>query len=409
MTIEYDGLIPSVDDQHEYANERIPVFKLLAFTLAGFITIMTETIPAGLLPLISHDLAISEAVAGQLISVYALGSVLAAIPVVTATQGWSRKPLFMTAIAGLLIFNTITALSSSYIIVFIARFIAGMSAGIIWGILAGYARTMVAKHLQGRALAIVGIGQPLALCLGIPVGTWLGQMLGWRGVFGIMSVIALLLLIWIKAFIPNIVGKNTVQRKSLKKIFLHPGIRSILSVIFLWILAHSILYTFISPYLSSIMLGNRIDLVLFLFGGSSIIGILITGLYVDRSLRFLTTASLFNFAIAAVLISFGESNYWLIFAGIALWGISFGGAPTLLQTAIADTAGEGADVAQSMLVTIFNLAIAGGGIIGGILLQKIGASSLPIVMFILAIFSFLIVIKSNRHGFKNRSSLSHGI
>lgn len=357
----------------ESSKEDIPILKLLTFTLAGFITIMTETIPAGLLSLISKDLQVTEALAGQLVSVYALGSVIAAIPVVAATRSWSRRPLFLLAISGLLIFNTLTALSSSYIVVLVARFIAGMSAGIIWGILAGYARSMVSINLQGRALAIVGVGQPIALCMGVPLGTWLGSIFGWRGVFGIISLLALFLLIWIRLIIPNISGQISENRQPIKEIFLHPGIRSVLAIIFLWILAHNILYTFITPYLSLVGLGNRVDLVLLLFGVSSIIGIWITGVWVDKALRLLTLLSLVGFAVAAILIGLGgaSNDAWLVLSGITLWGMAFGGAPTLLQTAIADTAGEGADVAQSMLVTIFNFAVAGGGLLGGILLQKI--------------------------------------
>ena len=386
------------------SKEDIPVLKLLAFTLAGFITIMTETMPAGLLPLISRDLQVTEALAGQLVSVYALGSVIAAIPVVAATRSWSRRPLFLLAISGLLIFNTLTALSSSYIVVLVARFIAGMSAGIIWGVLAGYARSMVSANLQGRALAIVGVGQPIALCLGVPLGTWLGSMFGWRGVFWIISLLALFLVIWIRAAIPNFSGQVAEQRQSIKEIFLHSGIRSVLAVIFLWILAHNVLYTFISPYLASVGLDNHIDLVLLLFGVSSIIGIWVTGVWVDQSLRLLTLLSLAGFAIAAILIGLGGSgnSAWLVLSGIALWGMTFGGAPTLLQTAIADTAGEGADVAQSMLVTVFNLAVAGGGLLGGILLQKIGPSSFTIAMCVLSIISFYVVLQAKVHGFKNR-------
>lgn len=388
----------------ESSKEDIPILKLLTFTLAGFITIMTETIPAGLLSLISKDLQVTEALAGQLVSVYALGSVIAAIPVVAATRSWSRRPLFLLAISGLLIFNTLTALSSSYIVVLVARFIAGMSAGIIWGILAGYARSMVSINLQGRALAIVGVGQPIALCMGVPLGTWLGSIFGWRGVFGIISLLALFLLIWIRLIIPNISGQISENRQPIKEIFLHPGIRSVLAIIFLWILAHNILYTFITPYLSLVGLGNRVDLVLLLFGVSSIIGIWITGVWVDKALRLLTLLSLVGFAIAAILIGLGgaSNNAWLVLSGITLWGMAFGGAPTLLQTAIADTAGEGADVAQSMLVTVFNFAVAGGGLLGGILLQKIGPLSLTIVMCMLSIISVYVILQSKTHGFRNR-------
>ncbi|MDQ8935812.1 MFS transporter [Acinetobacter rudis] len=388
----------------ESSKEDIPILKLLTFTLAGFITIMTETIPAGLLSLISKDLQVTEALAGQLVSVYALGSVIAAIPVVAATRSWSRRPLFLLAISGLLIFNTLTALSSSYIVVLVARFIAGMSAGIIWGILAGYARSMVSINLQGRALAIVGVGQPIALCMGVPLGTWLGSIFGWRGVFWIISLLALFLLIWIRLIIPNISGQISENRQPIKEIFLHPGIRSVLAIIFLWILAHNILYTFITPYLSLVGLGNRVDLVLLLFGVSSIIGIWITGVWVDKALRLLTLLSLVGFAIAAILIGLGgaSNNAWLVLSGITLWGMAFGGAPTLLQTAIADTAGEGADVAQSMLVTVFNFAVAGGGLLGGILLQKIGPLSLTIAMCMLSIISVYVILQSKTHGFRNR-------
>lgn len=401
MTIQENSVTADIVST---SKEDIPILKLLAFTLAGFITIMTETIPAGLLPLISRDLQVTEALAGQLVSVYALGSVIAAIPVVAATRSWSRRPLFLMAISGLLIFNTLTALSSSYIVVLVARFIAGMSAGIIWGVLAGYARSMVSTNLQGRALAIVGVGQPIALCMGVPLGTWLGSMFGWRGVFWIISLLALLLLIWIRVAIPNVSGQVAEKRQSIKEIFLHPGIRSVLAVIFLWILAHNVLYTFISPYLTSVGLGDRVDLVLLLFGVSSIIGIWVTGVWVDRSLRLLTLLSLAGFAVAAILIGLGgNGNYaWLVLCGIALWGITFGGAPTLLQTAIADTAGEGADVAQSMLVTVFNLAVAGGGLLGGVLLQKVGPSSFTIAMCILSIISVYVVLQAKAHGFRNR-------
>ena len=163
-------------------NPGLPIWRLLAFTVAGFITIMTETMPAGLLPQISQGLGISQAMAGQLISLYALGSVAAAIPLVAATRSWRRRPLLLLAIAGLLLFNSLTALSTYYPLTLAARFIAGMAAGLIWGLLAGYARRMVPESLQGRALAVVGVGQPLALCLGVPLGAWLGSMIEWRSI-----------------------------------------------------------------------------------------------------------------------------------------------------------------------------------------------------------------------------------
>ena len=107
------------------AEAPFPWAALLALSMAAFITILTEALPAGLLPAIGQGLGVSEAGAGQLVTVYAIGSLVAAIPLTTLTQGLRRKPLLMTAIVGFLIANTVTALSTSYALTLSARFVAG--------------------------------------------------------------------------------------------------------------------------------------------------------------------------------------------------------------------------------------------------------------------------------------------
>ncbi|MHC8395523.1 MFS transporter [Pseudomonas sp. LB3P93] len=400
MTTHRDNGSITTSFEEAPSAQRLPVWRLLAFTMAGFITIMTETMPAGLLPLIAQGLGVTQAMAGQLVTLYALGSVVAAIPVVVATRKWRRRPLFLLAIGGLLVFNTVTALSSHYLLTLVARFIAGMAAGVIWGLLAGYARRMVPHDLQGRALAVVGIGQPVALCLGVPLGTWLGTLFDWRGVFWIMSALALLLFVWVRFGVPDYAGQTERQRQPIRRILLTPGLCSILLVIFVWMLAHNILYTYIAPFLVSVGLGQRIDLVLLLFGISSILGIVVTGMWVDRGLRVLTLLSLAGFAIAALVLGLAGSSPDFVLLSVAIWGLTFGGAPTLLQTAIADTAGDGADVAQSMLVTIFNLAVAGGGVVGGLLLEHAGPGSFPPTLLVLALLGLSLVWLASAHGFK---------
>jgi predicted MFS family arabinose efflux permease len=394
--------IKSNETSHQLTEEfstQLPIWRLFAFTVAGFLTIMTETMPAGLLPQISQGLNISEAYAGQLIAVYALGSVLAAIPLISLTRSWNRRPLLLSAIAGLLLFNAITALSNDYILTLIARFIAGMAAGVIWGLLAGYVRRMVAASYQGRALAIAGVGQPIALSIGVPLGAWLGTLFEWRGVFWIMSLLALILFFWIRFSIPDFAGQSAQKRLPILKVLLMPGIRAILAVVFLWILAHSILYTYISPFLASTGQPYNVETILFIFGISSIVGILITGMFIDRSLRKITLLSLFIFAIATALLGIYSSSSFVVLAGVVLWGVTFGGAPTLLQTALANSAGHEADVAQSMLVTVFNLAIAFGGIVGGGLLESFGAAYFPWFMLVFALIALSTVYHARKHGF----------
>lgn len=111
----------------------LPLSGLLALAMTGFIAILSETLPAGLLGQISAGMQISEAMTGQLVTVYALGSLLTAIPLVTLTQGWRRRPVLLLAIAGFLLFNTLTAVSQSYLLTLVARFMTGVAAGLAWG------------------------------------------------------------------------------------------------------------------------------------------------------------------------------------------------------------------------------------------------------------------------------------
>jgi predicted MFS family arabinose efflux permease len=107
--------------------------------MTGFIAILTETLPAGLLPEISHGLNVPESWGGQMVTLYAPGSI-AAIPVTAATRAWSRRTVLLLAIALFFVFNTITAVSPCYGLTLAARFMAGVAAGVTWGLVPGYSR-----------------------------------------------------------------------------------------------------------------------------------------------------------------------------------------------------------------------------------------------------------------------------
>ncbi|QJU57356.1 MFS transporter [Sphingomonas sp. AP4-R1] len=378
---------------------RFPWSALLALAMAGFITILTEALPAGLLPQIGEGLSVSPSMAGQIVTIYAIGSLMAAIPLTAATQGMRRRPLLLATIAGFGIANTITAFSSSYPLTMTARFAAGVSAGLLWALLAGYAARMVSDRLQGRAIAVAMVGTPLALSLGIPAGTLLGGVIGWRACFGLMSVLTLMLILWVLAKVPDFAGQATAQRRTLCSVLVISGVRPVLIVTLAFVLAHNILYTYIAPLLAAMGILGRIDLTLLFFGLASLLGIWIVGALIDHHLRALTLSSVALFAISVLALRLGEGVLPAIYAGVALWGLAFGGAATLFQTALARTAGDATDLAQSMLVTAWNMAIAGGGIVGGILLDTIGASAFVPATLCLLVPTFVVAWSARTRGF----------
>ncbi|WBW60259.1 MFS transporter [Klebsiella electrica] len=379
--------------------EPMPVASLLALAMAAFITILTEALPAGLLPQMAQGLAVSEAWVGQTVTVYAIGSLVAAIPLTAATQGVRRRPLLLVAIAGFAIANLVTTLSASYALTIVARFLAGVSAGLLWALLAGYAARMVPDAQKGRAIAIAMVGTPLALSLGVPASTLLGNLLGWRMCFAIMSLMALMLMVWVRLRVPDFAGQPAGKRFSLRQVFSLPGIRPVLFVVLAFVLAHNILYTYIAPFLMRAGMAERTDVVLLVFGMTSLFSIWVVGVLIDRHLRALTLVSTVLFGLAAWLLGMAGGDPIAVYAAVVMWGVAFGGAATLFQTALARSAGEAADMAQSMLVTAWNAAIACGGIVGGLLLESLGVGAFSPALLVLLLATLLVAWSARRHGF----------
>ncbi|WP_328874970.1 MFS transporter [Streptomyces sp. NBC_00287] len=377
----------------------LPLPALLALATAVFVTSLTETLPAGLLPAMSADLGVSESATGQAVTVYAIGTALTAIPLSAATAHWRRKRLLLAAMAGFAVANTVTAVSGSYPLTMAARFVAGIAAGLAWALLAGYARRLVPAAVQGRAVAVVMAGVPLALSIGVPAGTYLGGALGWRTAFALMTAVTALLLGWIALGVPDRPGQERGDRAPVLKALTVPGVTPVLFVTLVFVLAHTVLYAYIATFLDRYGMGGSTDLVLLVFGGASLLSIWIVGAGIDRRLRVLTmTSVLLVGGAAGVLAGFADQPL-LVYGAAALWGLGWGGAPTLLQTAVADAGGEQADAAQAMLVTLWNAAMAGGGVVGGVLLGLFGATAFPWSVLVLLVPVIAVVWWSREHGF----------
>lgn len=379
--------------------QKLPLLALLALATAVFITSLTETLPAGLLPAVSSDLRVSESATGQTVTIYAIGTALTAIPLTAATAGWRRKRLLLTAMGGFALANTVTAVSSHYGLTMVARFVAGVAAGLAWALLAGYARRMAPVALQGRAIAIAMAGIPLALSLGVPAGTFLGKVTDWRVAFLAMTALTVVLLLWIVATVPDYPGQERGEQPKMLHALRIPGVAPVLFVTLVFVLAHTILYAYIASFLDDLGMSDNTDLVLLVFGAASLASIWIVGAQIHHRLRGLTVASALLVAVAAALLAVLADHTALVYVAAILWGLGWGGVPTLLQTAAGDAGGDHADAAQAMLVTLWNVAMAAGGIIGGILLDLIGSDSFPWTVLLLLLPVLAVIVSARGHGF----------
>ncbi|CAI3799339.1 MFS transporter [Pseudarthrobacter sp. MM222] len=378
------------------AQQKLPLVALVVLAAMGFILVATETMPAGLLPVIAAGLNTSEGTVGLLVSAYALGTVLATIPAITLTRGMRRRPLLLVGITGLVLANTLTAFSPEVTLSLVSRFLAGAFSGIIWGMLAAYGRRISPPQNAGLSLAIVSTGAPLGFAFGTPLGAWIGTTFDWRWSFGALSVLAVAVVGLIIAFVPDAPGQPPTSRLPLRRVFRIPGVALILAVIVAWMLAHSTIYTYIAPYLRVTGTGLSADFILLIYGIASVIGVAITGALLDRHPRPLLHLSVTAFVASGVILLIGHTSTMAIVMAAALWGIAFGGASAQLQGPLTTAGGENADVANAFLPVAFNVAIFGAGILGALLLTPFNALVLPVVMIILGITALLLTLRGRR-------------
>ena len=121
---------------------------------------------------------------------------------------------------------------------------------------------------------------------------------------------------------------------------------------------------------------------------------------VDRMLRRLAILSLAGFAVVALAFAVAGTSPIVVVGAVILWGLAFGGAATQLQTASSDASGDGMDIANAMVTTVWNTAIAAGAILGGLLLEKTGAVSFSIAVLALSVLALGLVLSGHRYAFK---------
>ncbi|MCX5055197.1 MFS transporter [Streptomyces sp. NBC_00201] len=377
----------------------LPWPGLLALSTAAFTAVMTELLPAGLLPRMAPALGVSEARVGYLVTGYALASFGAAIPLTALLRALPRRPVLIGALLGFAASNAVVALSSSYALTFTARLVAGCMGGLLWAMLVGYAARMVPAERRGRAIAIVLAGITLALSLGVPAGTALAGAVGWRTAFGVLAVVAVLLVVWVWWRVPGFDGEAPHARVPLARVAVLPGLPAVLSVTLFLLLGHQVMYTYVAPFAAHAGFG-RTDVVLLVFGTATVAGIWITGVLVDRRLRATLLAALAVCAAVMPALGLNAQAPAVLLGSVALWGVAFGGAPTLIQTALVDASGPAhADVATSLQTTVYNAGIAAGSLTGGVTLENLGPGALPWIALPLITTALVTVALARRHAF----------
>lgn len=341
----------------------LPWRALLALTLTVVLGCLTEVLPAGLLLAMSEDLRVSPSSAGQLVTVYAITTAATAVPLTALTSRLPRKRVLLALVSGFVVTNLVIALSPGYGVILCARVASGAITGVMWSLVAVYAMRIAPPGQAGRALAVAMAGTPVGFAVGVPAGTALGDLVGWRWSFAAMGLIAVPLLCWIMAAVPVITTEPVLTTRTAL-----PMLRPVLVMVFVYSFGHNVLYTYLGPALARLGQERLLSAALLVFGGAAVCGILAVGSTMDRNPRAVLGWCPLLTASGIVVLAVSDAAATTLVA-CAVWGLAFGGAPTAFQSVTALIAGRDADRAQSLTIAAWNGAVAGGAAVGGVVLD----------------------------------------
>lgn len=300
---------------------------VVAASLFTFVT--TELMPVGLLTPISRDLDVSVGVAGLMVTLYGLSAGLGVPFIVAWTRRVNRRRLLSVLLAILAAGNLGVASAPSFPMVLGTRLVMGFANGVFWAIGVSMAMRLVPGRLAGRASAVVLSGISIATVVGIPLGTLLEEMTGWRGTFLIWSGLSALVFLLVATVIPALPSDNAVP---VREVFGLPvknrQLRVVMFAVTLYVLGHFGAYTFIRPYAEEDtgVSAAFITVLLVIYGIGGAVGNFVAGYTVTRHLRASFIAAVAGIVTAMLLLlGFGHTRFGLILA-VAWWGVSFGAA-----------------------------------------------------------------------------------
>lgn len=380
-----------------------PYLGLCMLAVAIFLNVTIEMIPTGLLPLMSADLGVSESLVGLLVTVFAFTVVVTSTPLVALTRRLPRHALVVGVLAIFAASSLLTAIAPTYELVVASRVFGGLAHGVFWAVVGAYSSYLVPKEQLGRAVAITLGGGSLAFVLGVPLGTALGQLLGWRTTFGALAGLVALgaLLVW--RFLPRVdhlaavdapeaAPKGGGRRPSIGGVVLLCIITGVIMV------GQYTFYTYIAPFLSrEAGLGDAaVSPLLFAYGIAGAVGLAFVGAYLGRRPRVGLVVSLGATILAIALLGAFPHVPVVAIPAFALWGLALGGLPALLQTRMLHIApARIRDTASAFFTTAFNIGIGGGALVGAIVLDSLGLRAIPFVYLGILVVALAVVLVSD--------------
>ena len=377
---------------------------LLALTLGAFAIGTTEFVIVGLIPTIASDLQVSLPSAGLLVSLYALGVAVGA-PVLTALTGRvPRKTLLVALMALFTVGNLIAWLAPGYASLIVARVLTGLAHGVFFSIGSIIATALVPKEKAASAIAIMFTGLTVALVTGVPLGTFIGQHLGWRATFLAVAGLGVGALLGSLLCVPRELPQRAPARFAEQLAVLgQPRLLLVYAMTALGYGGTFLAFTYLAPILQQVtgLSANAVSLVLLVYGISVAAGNLWGGRLADKLGPVPALKRIFALlAMVLLVLTFTAANgVLMILTVLALGAVAFGNVPGLQVYVVSQAqrfAPQASEVASGLNIAAFNLGIALGAALGGLVVEHIGLMHTPWLGAVVVLGAYALTALSGR-------------
>ncbi|WP_339540797.1 MFS transporter [Pseudomonas sp. RA_5y_Pfl1_P24] len=363
----------------------------LAMGVFGLLT--AEYLPASLLTLMSADLGVSEALAGQAVTVTAVVALFAGLLVPGLTRGFDRRWVLLGFSTLMVASNLLVAVSSSFAVLLVMRILLGIALGGFWSMAAAVAMRLVPSALLPRALSIIFSGIAVGTVVAVPLGSYLGGLYGWRSAFFAAAAVGMVTLAFQSFTLPRLEPRRPARLRTVLEVLQRPGIAMGMFGCVLVHSGHFAMFTYVRPFLEGTTgIGPQgLSLMLLGFGVANFAGTLLAGRLLERhplATLVLMPALVGVAALALLLLPASVPGQALL---LAVWGLAFGGVPVAWSNWVASAVPDQAESAGGMVVASVQSAIATGAAAGGAVFSFGGSAGVFVAAAVLMLLAALLI------------------
>ncbi|WP_436301209.1 MFS transporter [Staphylococcus gallinarum] len=380
--------------------------RVVTFILSIFIVGMVEMMVAGIMNLMSHDLNVSEAIIGQLVTLYAITFAIAGPILVKLTNRFSPKPVLLWTLLAFIVGNLMIAMAPNFTILVVGRVISSAAAALIVVKILALTALLTAPQNRGKMIGIVYSGFSGANVFGVPIGTIIGDLVGWRYTFIFIVIVSVLVGILMYIYIPNSNiepspnndNKQQTKQATTGRILRPIEIAKYLAITFLLLVANSVTFIYINPLMLS---GGHdlsfVSIALLINGVAGMIGTSMGGFLSDKltSKRWLTIATIL-FIVMLLSLNFFLTGTVMLLAIIFIWNIMQWSTNPAVQSGIIEHVDGDTSQVMSWNMSSLNAGIAIGGVVGGLVVSNLDVHATTYFSATIGVIALIIIISLNQ-------------